>query len=293
MNALFLVNERSGARRTYDVRALIRTHWPHERCNIEGCSSKDELDRIIDDAERAGIEAIFAVGGDGTVHEIARRLIGRQIALGIVPTGSGNGFARHLGLAIAPADVLRSAMSLRVTTIDTAEVNGRAFIGVMGIGFDAFIAERFASSTVRGMRTYIIEGVRGYAAYRRQDYELTIDGERQQVHAFVIAIANSSQYGNNAQVAPLASVQDGLLDVVVIRDAPLLGVPFMTARLFSGSFHRSRNVATVRGQEIVIRRTGAGPAHLDGEPVDLPSDLTVRIRPRSLNVLIPADARQI
>ena len=293
MNALFLVNERSGARRTYDVRTLIRTHWPHERCNIEGCSSKDELDRIIDDAERAGIEAIFAVGGDGTVHEIARRLIGRQIALGIVPTGSGNGFARHLGLAIEPADVLRSAMELRVATIDTAEVNGRAFIGVMGIGFDAFIAERFASSTVRGMRTYIVEGVRGYAAYRRQDYELTIDGEQQRVHAFVIAVANSSQYGNNAQVAPLASVQDGLLDVVVIRDAPLLSVPFMTARLFSGSVHRSRNVATARGRDIVIRRGGAGPAHLDGEPLDLPAELTVRIRPRSLNVLIPADTRRI
>ena len=293
MNALFLVNERSGARRAYDVRALIRTHWPYERCNIEGCTNKDDLDRIIDEAQRAGIDVIFAVGGDGTVHEIARRLIGRSLTLGIVPTGSGNGFARHLGFAIEPADVLRSAKALRVETIDTAEVNGRPFIGVMGVGFDAFIAERFASSTVRGIRTYIVEGVLGYASYRRQEYEITIDGKEQRIHAFVIAIANSSQYGNNARIAPLASVQDGLLDVVVIRDAPLLGVPAMTARLFGGSLHRSGNVTTMSGREIVIRRDGAGPAHLDGEPVALPGELRVRVNPRSLSVLVPAGARRI
>ena len=294
MNALFLINERSGTRRRIDIRTVIRAHWPHDRPEIAGCpDSMDDLDSVIEAAERNGVEVVFAVGGDGTVHEIARRLIGKTIALGIVPTGSGNGFARHLGLSIEPSNMLRSIADARVETIDTAEVNGRPFLGVMGVGFDAFIAERFASSTVRGMSTYIREGLFGYVSYRPQRYELTIDGRGREEDAFVIAVANSSQYGNNARIAPLASLQDGLLDLVIIRNVSLLGVPEMMARLFSGSLHRSRNVTTVQGKEIVVRRDAAGPAHVDGEPLSMPAELRVVIREKSLKVLVPRIARRI
>ncbi|MGZ4808930.1 MAG: diacylglycerol/lipid kinase family protein [Thermoanaerobaculia bacterium] len=294
MNALFLINERSGTGRHGDIRTIIRAHWPHDAPEIAGCPpSTDDLDAVIDAAERNGVEIVFAVGGDGTVHEIARRLIGRPIALGIVPTGSGNGFARHLGLSIEPSNMLRSIADARIETIDTAEVNGRPFIGVLGVGFDAFIAERFASSTVRGMRTYIREGLFGFASYRPQRYEITVDGKQRQEDAFVIAVANSSQYGNNARIAPLASLQDGLLDVVIIRDVTLLAVPEMMARLFSGSLHRSRNVTTVQGKEIVLRRDGAGPAHVDGEPLLMSDELRVVIREKTLKVLVPKSAQRI
>jgi len=291
MNALFLFNERSGVRRGYDLRAVIREHWPHERCDIESCGTKDDLDRIIGDAERAGVETIFAIGGDGTVHEVARRLIGKQLTLGIVPAGSGNGFARHLGLAMEPATLMRSIPALQKQTIDTAEVNGRPFIGVMGVGFDAFIADRFESSKVRGMRTYIREGLSAYATYHPQPYELTIDGVSQRVEAYVIAIANASQYGNNARIAPAASVQDGLLNVVIIRDAPLIAVPIMMMRLFSGSIDHSRFVTNLQGREIVVRRDSPAAAHVDGEPLVLPEELRVSVRPRSLNVLAGGTTR--
>jgi len=248
---------------------------------------------VIDDAVRNGVEVVFAVGGDGTVHEIAKRLIDKPIALGIVPTGSGNGFARHLGVSIDPSNVLRSIATSRIETIDTAEVNGNPFLGVMGIGFDACIAARFASSTVRGIRTYIREGLFGYVSYRPQSYEITIDGNVRKETAFVIAVANSSQYGNNAKIAPLASVQDGLLDLVIIRRASPLSVPALMARLFSGSLHRSPVVATVQAREIVIRRAAAGPAHVDGEPIHMPEELRVRIRPQSLRVLVPSGALRI
>lgn len=291
MNALFLINERSGARRTYDIRDIIRAHWQHERFEMAGCSSKEDLDDIISGAQRNGFEVIFAVGGDGTVHEVGRRLIDTPLTLGIIPTGSGNGFARHLGLSIEPAALLHSIPALHNDTIDTAEVNGHPFLAVMGVGFDAFIAERFASSTVRGIRTYVREGVLGYASYRRQRYELTIDGSTRAESAFVIAVANASQYGNNARIAPLASVQDGLLDVVVIRDASIFSIPMMMARLFSGSLHRSSNVTTQQAREVIIRREDAGPAHVDGEPVAMAAELRICIRPRSLKVLVPAGAR--
>lgn len=291
MNALFLVNERSGVRRSYDVRSVIKRHWTEERCNIEGCSSKEDLDRIIDDASRAGVEVIFAVGGDGTVHEIGKRLIGKPLALGIVPTGSGNGFARHLRLPMKPANLVRSIPALQRQTIDTAEVNGRPFIGVMGVGFDAHIADRFESSKVRGIRTYIREGLAAYSSYRPHRYELTIDGEQRPVEAYIIAVANSSQYGNNARIAPDASVMDGKLNVVIIRDAPLVAVPIMMLRLFTGSIHHSGFVTTLEATEVVIRRESSGAAHVDGEPLELPSELHVRILPRSLNVLVPKSAR--
>jgi YegS/Rv2252/BmrU family lipid kinase len=294
MNALFLINDRSGPRRQFDVRSVIRAHWPHQECEIASCpAAREDLDSIIAAAVRNGVEVVFAVGGDGTVHEVARRLIDQPVALGIVPTGSGNGFARHLGLSIEPSNLLRAVATASVATIDTAEVNGKPFLGVMGVGFDAFIAERFASSTVRGMFTYVRDGILAYASYRAQKYEVTIDGKTTIENAFVVAVANSSQYGNNARIAPLASLQDGLLDVVIIRDVSILGVPEMMARLFSGSLHRSRNVTTIQGKEIVIRRDSAGPAHLDGEPLVLPEELRVRIRPKSLRVLVPETGRRI
>jgi diacylglycerol kinase (ATP) len=289
MKALFLINERSGLRRRYDVREVIRTHWPHQRehCNVEACGAKDELDRIIDNAARDGVEVVFAVGGDGTVHEIARRLIGKPLTLGIVPTGSGNGFARHLGLPMKPAAAIRSIGGMQKQIVDTAEVNGHPFIGVMGVGFDAWIADRFASSSVRGMRTYIFHGLGGAIRYRPQKYELVIDGVEHSVTALVVAVANASQYGNDARIAPEASIQDELLNVVIVRDPPLFALPFMIRRLFNSSIHRSPYITTLRGRDIVIRRSTGGPAHVDGEPIELGEELRVRVVPRSLNVLAP------
>lgn len=288
MKALFLINTRSGKRRGYDLDALIRANCGWLEHELRPCQSKDELDGVIAEAATSGFDVVYAVGGDGTVHEIAKRLIGRQLALGILPTGSGNGFARHVGLPTVPRNALLACRGGRIVTIDTAEVNGRPFVGVMGVGFDAFIADRFAASTTRGMRTYVREGLRGYVNYEPLEYELTIDGVTFTRRAFVIAVANSSQYGNNARIAPLASLQDGVLDLVVIESASLLRAPLLLARLFAGTLHRSRAVHAVQGRSITIRRPSPGPAHLDGEPVgDLGQTLEIRVRPLSLRVLVP------
>jgi YegS/Rv2252/BmrU family lipid kinase len=288
LKALFLINTRSGKRRNYDLGALIRANCGWLEHELRPCQSKDELDEVIAGAAAKGFDVVYAVGGDGTVHEIAKRLIGTPLALGILPTGSGNGFARHVGLPTVPRNALLACRGGRIVTIDTAEVNGRPFVGVMGIGFDAFIADRFASSTTRGMRTYVREGVRGFATYAPEEYELTVDGVASTRRAFVIAVANSSQYGNNARIAPLASLQDGVLDLVVIERASLLRAPLLIARLFLGTMHRSSAVHAVQARAITIRRPSPGPAHLDGEPVgDLGRTLEIRIRPQSLNVLVP------
>ena len=286
MKALFVVNRRSGAKRKPDAASIIREHCDFE-FEIGEAEQKEELDTVIAAATEKGAEAVFAVGGDGTVHEVAKRLIGTPIALGIIPTGSGNGLARHLGISMN----LREALGAnhRVTTIDTATVNGIPFIGTMGVGFDAWIADAFASSGVRGLATYIRVGVAGFRRYRPEQYQIDINGETLDQKALLIAIANASQYGNNARIAPIASLQDGLLDLVVVERASLMAVP----RLFNGTLHRASGITMRRSSHIEIRRPSPGPAHLDGEPVTLPERLVIDIVPQSLHVLLPESVRAI
>jgi diacylglycerol kinase family enzyme len=157
----------------------------------------------------------------------------------------------------------------------------------MGIGFDAVVAERFASSSVRGLQTYLREGLHAFTEFKADEYDVTANGATKRQRAFVIAVANSGQYGNNARVAPLASLQDGLLDVVVVDDTDFINAAFLMARLFSGSFHRAAGVTSLQTTEVTIKRPAAGPAHLDGEPLTLGEELHVRVVPRSLRLLVP------
>ena len=290
MKTLFLVNARSGANRRRDLTPIIRDTWQFEH-EIVACGSKEELDDVIASAAANGVRIIYAVGGDGTVHEVAKRLISTNLTLGILPTGSGNGLARHLSLPLDARASLRACCGLRIETIDTAAVDGMPFVNAMGIGFDAWIADAFAVAGTRGLQTYVRVALRGFARYKAEEYELTIDGETMRRHAFVIAVANASQYGNNARIAPLASLQGGVLDVTLIEHASFLRMPMLAAKLFGGSLHRARGVSTFRGRSITIRRPAAGAAHLDGEPVTMPESLTIEILPRSLKVIVPASAR--
>lgn len=292
MKALFLVNERAGTRRAFDLGDVIRRActWSHE---IAPCVRKEDADAIIERAEREAFDVVFAVGGDGTVHETAKRLIGRRVALGILPVGSGNGFARHIGLPMDAAGAIDACRGGKIVTIDTAEANGVPFLGVMGIGLDAEIAERFASSTVRGLQTYVREGLAAFAQTKAQEYEITTDGGTIRKKAMVVAIANSGQYGNNAVIAPLASLTDGKLDVVVVDDLSIFGATLLMGRLFIGSFDQSSAVRMEQTTEVTVRRPAAGPVHLDGEPFTMAETLHVRVRPQSLRLLVPDGATSL
>jgi diacylglycerol kinase (ATP) len=290
LKALFLVNARSGSDRKRDVAALIRRSCNWDGYEIAPCERKEDLDAIVARALRERFDVVFAAGGDGTVHEVAKRLIGTPLALAVIPTGSGNGFARHIGFPLDPRKTIAACRDASIVAIDTAEVNGDPFVGIMGIGFDAFVAHRFEEEKERGLLTYVRAGVRSLIRYKPETYELTIDGQTIRERALVVAVANTSQYGNNARIAPRASVRDGMLDVVIVRRAS----PIVMARLFAGTLDRSRAVLMRRGAEVIIKRESGGDAHLDGEPLALPCELQVRVRPRSLNVLVPpANAESI
>jgi YegS/Rv2252/BmrU family lipid kinase len=281
MKALFVINRRSGVKRRRDLTQVIEEGCPWDY-TIAECEEKEDLDWIIAEVAQS-VDVVYAVGGDGTVHEVAKRLIGTPMALGVLPTGSGNGFARHIGLPMDLGRSLRACSATRIVEIDTATVNGAPFLATMGIGFDAWVAAQFAGSRVRGLRTYAAIALRGLLHHAAADYEIVIDGRRSRHRALIVAVANASQYGSNARIAPLASLQDGLLDVVVVERLSALSIP----RLFAGTLHRASGVRMMRGRSIEIFRPAAGSAHLDGEPVTLPETLTIEVVPRSLRVLLP------
>ncbi len=289
MKALFVVSRRAGVKRRHDIRSMI-----DESCDCEHeialRDEQNDLDALILRARREQFDVVYAVGGDGTVHEVGKRLIGTPLTLGIVPTGSGNGLARHIGLPMDVRASIRACSKGRIATIDTATVNGIPFIGTMGIGFDAWVAEQFAGSTVRGLRTYFSVAVRGLFGYSPGEYEMELDGEPFKTQALLIAIANASQYGSNARIAPLASMQDGVLDVVIVERLSLVTQPW---RLFAGTLDRARGITMRRARKVKIHRPSAGPAHLDGEPVTLPESLMIEIAPQSLRILVPDTARAI
>jgi len=293
MKALFVVNARSGVRRNRNIGALIRDACGHLEHELVACNAKEELDGIVAGAERDGVDVVYAVGGDGTVHETAKRLIGRPLALGVVPTGSGNGFARQIGLPMNVRASLRSCRGGRIETVDTARVNAMPFIATMGVGFDAAVAEAFANAGTRGLRTYVRAGLREIRRFRAEEYEIEIDGARQSRRAFAVVVANAAHYGNNARIAPPASLQDGLLDVVIVDEVTTLQAIALVPRLFRGTIDRSKHVTIATATRIDIRRAAAGPAQLDGEPLTLPARLSIEIAPRSLRVLVPDQVQRI
>lgn len=294
MKTLFVVNARSGPIRGRDMASVIRANCT---LNYEIIASerKEDLDPIVAKALIDGVEAVIAVGGDGTVHEVAKRLIGTHLALGIIPTGSGNGFAHHHHIPTNARAAVRMLADAKRVVIDTAEVNGAPFIGIMGIGYAALIAHRFAELPKRGFRSYVRAALSAFLNYQPEEYEVSAEtgalaGTRKR-RAFLIEIANTAHWGNNFRIAPEASVLDGLLDVVIVDPIPFFEGPLFSMRLRLGTVNDSRRVTTIRATEVVVRRRNEGPVHLDGEPLTMPAELRIRVRPKSLTVLVPSDTR--
>ncbi|HEU5163444.1 MAG TPA: diacylglycerol kinase family protein [Thermoanaerobaculia bacterium] len=290
MNIHFILNPRAGRGRDYG--RLLSTI--ERRCVRGGiaatairCDELAQLDEIVATARASGVDALVAVGGDGTVHELGVRLIGTPIALGILPVGSGNGLARHLGISMDPVSALDGMADATIETIDTARVGESAFLGVAGIGFDAEVAHRFGTAGKRGLEAYVREAALLLRSYRPQRYTIEADGETRVWNALLVAVANSSQYGNEARIAPGASLRDGMLDICILEEPPLLAVPILLRRLFAGTLRDGKGVSIRRASSARVERAEPGRAHLDGEPVTLGATLRFEVVPQSLRVLVP------
>ena len=242
---------------------------------------------LAKEAVERGFDTVVAIGGDGTINETGRSLVGSSVKFGIVPMGSGNGLARHLQL---PLDLTKSLECIRDgynIKVDYGSVNGRIFFCTAGVGFDAQVSAKFAEAGSRGALTYLKCFRELVAEYEPTTYVIYTDDGRVKEKAFLIAIGNASQWGNNAYIAPHASMSDGLFDVTLVKRAPLIDIPKMALQLFTRELDQNENVMSFRSSHLRIIMPHANAVHVDGEPTQMDGVLDIEMHPGQLTVICP------
>jgi diacylglycerol kinase (ATP) len=288
-NILFIINPISGGRDKLKIPELIDSRI--DRSKFTPTFSFTEYvghaSEITGEASGKNFDVIVAVGGDGTINEIAGKVMHDNKVLGIIPFGSGNGLARFLKI---PMDTLKAIDVInkgKAQLIDTGTFNDRHFFNMAGLGFDAHISSVFAGNKSRGFSGYIKLGLKEGLNYKARTYQLDIDGVKYVRTGFLISIANSSQYGNNVHIAPEASLTDGLLDVCIVKEFPIYKLPVLGYEMVRGLTHRSDLVEIIKGRKIKISRDEEGPIHIDGEPFFMGKEIEISVQPLSLNIIIP------
>ena len=300
-NIAFIINPISGSKETQSAKRklpkLIMQTLDAEQWlpNIVFTERPGHATELAYQFARMGFDAVIAVGGDGTVNEVARGLVKgngrmangeRATALGIIPMGSGNGFARHLNIPIRPQKALEMINRSEPISVDYGLANDQLFVSTCGTGFDALIADHFAGSNKRGFTTYLQNIIKDIFSYQPQTYHLVGDGLDVTHKAFLITFANANQWGNDALIAPKASMQDGKMDIMLMSSHALFGSASLALRLFTGSIDDSHFMDTIRAKEVTLEREEIAPFHLDGDPVEMEKDIHIKIVPDGLRVLV-------
>lgn len=239
-----------------------------------------------------GVYAVVAIGGDGTINEIARSLVHTQTALGIIPCGSGNGLARHLQIPMEPKKAIEVINEGLIDVIDYGKINEMPFFCTCGVGFDAFVSLKFSQAGKRGPLVYLEKTLLESLKYRPETYELEMDGSTLRYNAFLIACGNASQYGNNAYIAPQATLNDGLLDVTILEPFTVLDVPALSFQLFNKTIDQNSRIKTFRCQTLHIHRSKSGVVHYDGDPMITGENINVNIIKKGLQVIIPPNIQK-
>lgn len=288
LKTCFIVNPRSGrARRALPaVRAFATRHSATLHLTERPRHASELTHRAVDD----GFGLIVAVGGDGTMNEIASVLVGLDAILGLVPCGSGDGLGRHLGIHGSVAHALALLRTGRPRAIDTGYADGHPFFTAAGIGFEAEIAARFNRLERRGFLRYLATSARTWREWPPQEYRVAFEQHAERVRAFTLAVANANQYGNNARICPEARVDDGRLDLCIVPPVTLLNAVPLGAGLFRGTLAKNPRVKIWRAARFVVERNAPGPLHTDGEIHAAGSRLEFTVRPGSLRIMAPDTA---
>jgi len=286
---LAIVNPISGTGKKDNIASVIEKFTDPQRVEVTLAVTEraGHAHEMAAQAASEGYDVVAAIGGDGTVNEVGCALCGSDTALAVIPCGSGNGLARHLRL---PMSVSKSISLLNdgvVKKFDFCSVNGRPFFCTCGLGFDAQVSKAFADADTRGLITYVKTTINEYFKYQPHEYRITIDGIEINEKAFVIACCNASQYGNNAFIAPRASMQDGLIDMTIVHNINLLEAPLMGIKLFSRMLDQDHHVSVFRGSRITIERQEDDVIHIDGDPIEQPHRLEIECHHLGINILVP------
>jgi diacylglycerol kinase (ATP) len=288
----FIVNPISG---TKDKERII-SYLQHMFMGVEGIESSFYTTKFAGDATRAarefattGYDIVVAIGGDGTVNEIARGLIHTDTALGIVPIGSGNGLARHFAIPLSYVNAAEVIMRGKSKVMDAGCINGETFFCTAGLGFEAEIGERFNKAKGRGLITYMEVCAKEFVKYKEEKYKITICGNTFESDAFLITFANCSQWGNNVYIAPNADASDGMIDMVIWKKSPIVTMPVLAVDLFIRTINQSEFVDSFRTKEVKIERDTDGYIQFDGESRIMGREINVSVLHNSVKIIVPAE----
>ncbi|MCC6371999.1 MAG: YegS/Rv2252/BmrU family lipid kinase [Bacteroidia bacterium] len=284
---LFIINPNAGKKMSDKIVEIIRKEFP-ENIYYQLIVWKDpnhfqEITTLLKTQEYT--DAI-AVGGDGTVNRVASAILNTNIALGIIPAGSGNGLARSLGLSMNIEEVIKQIAQGRKAKVDSGTVNGTPFFCTSGIGFDAHIGHLFATSVKRGLQSYIKITLRELFRYRAKEYTIRFNNIEIKKKAFLITVANAGQYGNDFYIAPQANMHDGLFHLVILKPFNVLKVGGLMTNILRRKAYLSRSIETYSTNEITIVRDSEGTIHYDGEPGSQGKEVTYKMHPVSVNVIV-------
>jgi YegS/Rv2252/BmrU family lipid kinase len=286
---LFIVNPKSGVGAIRNLEAKIKKTLDNKRfiAIIEHTQRARHATEIAQEYLKKGIKKIVAMGGDGTVNEVASALLHTDATFGVIPIGSGNGFARHLRIPFIIENAIKLINLDKIALIDVGMVNQQPFFCTAGVGFDAQVGDSFAKGKGRGFANYIKTTIHVFLNYKAKRYKITVNNQVVNKAAFLITIANAAQYGNNAFIAPNADITDGMLDVTIISPFPKYISASLGLKLFRKRIGKSRFVETFKVKEISIVQFDSNVMHYDGEPVTIESPLNFSIKPLALKVYVP------
>jgi len=257
------------------------------RLDIRFTTCRGDATRLATEAIDAGYAGVLAAGGDGTINETARAMCDTGIPMGIIPVGSGNGLARHLGIPVDMHMAVELLAQGHITDIDYGTANGEQFFCTFGLGFDAAVSHRFAHQGRRGKLTYFKSVLEEVRQYKPERYTIMANGRIITERAFVVTVCNASQYGNNAYIAPGADIADGLLDIMVIHAGTAVENIGLGMDLMTGYIDRNVLMHGFRASQATIIREDGDVAHLDGEPVTMPHRIDCKCHRRALRVYTP------
>lgn len=285
----FIINPISGTRTKHNIPDLINSTIDKSRFEpvIMLTKAAGHANELAKQMVSEGYKLIVAVGGDGTINEVARALINTESALGIIPCGSGNGLARHLEIPLKTDKAIELLNNHKVVAIDYGTANDIQFFCTCGVGFDALIGHEFAKSKKRGFFTYFKSVVGLFMKYKPKKYRLKTEENKIKRKAFLITFANASQYGNNAYIAPKADIQDGLLDVCILKPFQTYKVLGLGIKLMSKRIDRSSSIEAFRTDKIKIKRKNSDVFHFDGEPTTMGKKIIIEAHKQGLKVAVP------
>ncbi len=291
LTILFIINPNSGTLNKSDIPRLIDKYIDHEKFSfsIRFTQYAGHATLLAEEAQKVGTNVVVAVGGDGTVNEVARAIVGTPTALGIIPCGSGNGLARHLLLPTNVRKCIKMINACEVHSLDYGTIDSHPFFCTCGVGFDALISQRFATSTRRGPIKYAENILQEALIYHYDTYELEANGQKMTHEAVLITCANASQYGNNAYIAPQASMSDGMLDVIIIEPLDIIEASQVSIEMFTKTLNQNPKIKTFQTKSLTIHRSSPGAIHFDGEPSEAGCEINIRIHERGIRAVVNPD----